>query len=270
MVLLSCHPKKVTKVKEHTLKKIFKNDFYIGTALTDNQINVKDLAVNSLISNMKIATIAILISTLVFAQKEQKFNLYELLNKAKLSINNRVVKSIDSLSNKYIQVSEKENEGIIWLPINDFKNGTIKIEMRGKDVLQKSFIGIAFHGQDNINYDAVYCRPFNFLVTDSVRKIHAIQYISHPIYTWKKLREEQNGIFEKGIKNPPNPNSWFTMTLVIENKKIKAFINDAETPSLEVEKLTNIQSGKLGIFVGGGSGGDFRSIEVKNIEIDNH
>lgn len=49
LVLLSCHPKKVTKVNEQTLKKIFKNDFYIGTALNDNQINEKDLAVDSLI-----------------------------------------------------------------------------------------------------------------------------------------------------------------------------------------------------------------------------
>ncbi len=213
-----------------------------------------------------IATIAILISTLVFAQKEQKFNLYEFLNKEKLSINNRVVKSIDSLSNKYIQVSENENEGIIWLPINDFNNGTIKIEMRGKDVLQKSFIGIAFHGQDNTTYDAVYCRPFNFLATDSVRKIHAIQYISHPIYTWKKLREEQNGIFEKEIKNPPNPNSWFTMTLIIDDKIIKAYINESLDPSLVVEKLNQNQNGKVGVFVGGGSGGDFQNVLIEYIK----
>lgn len=205
----------------------------------------------------------LLITALVFAQKDQKFNLYKLFQKDKLTIINRELTAIDSLSYQYIQVSEKENEGIIWLPINDFKTGTIKIEMRGKDVLQKSFIGIAFHGQDDTTYDAVYCRPFNFLATDSVRKIHAIQYISHPIYTWNKLREERNGIFEKEIKNPPDPNGWFTMTLVIENKTIKAYINDAEIPALEVEKLANSQNGKLGIFVGGGSGGDFQNVFIK-------
>ncbi len=53
------------------------------------------------------------------------------------------------------------------------------------------------------------------------------------------------------------------MTLVVENKTIKAFINDSETPSLEVEKLTTIQSGKLGIFVGGGSGGDFQNLFIR-------
>lgn len=207
--------------------------------------------------------IAVLALTFSYAQKKQKFNLYELFQKEKLTVINRELKAIDSLSHNYIQVSENGNEGVIWLPINNFKTGTIKIKMRGKDVLQKSFIGIAFHGQDDTTYDAVYCRPFNFLATDSIRKIHAIQYVSHPIYTWKKLREEQNGKFEKEIKNPPNPNSWFTMTLVIENKTIKAFINDSKIPSLEVEKLNNNKSGKLGIFVGDGSGGDFKNIFIK-------
>ena len=209
--------------------------------------------------------IAAMAFTFSYAQKVQKFNLCKLFQNEKLIIINRELTAIDPLTNKYIQVSEKENEGIIWLPIKDFRTGTIKIEMRGKDVLQKSFIGIAFHGKDDTTYDAVYCRPFNFLATDPVRKIHAIQYISHPIYTWKKLREERNGIFEKEIKNPPDPNDWFTMTLVIENKTIKAFINDAEIPSLEVEKLTTIQSGKLGIFVGGGSGGDFQNVFINKI-----
>ena len=212
----------------------------------------------------KLLTIITVIAyTLSYAQKDQKFNLYKLFQKDKLIIINRELTAIDSLSYQYIQVSENKNEGIIWLPINDFKTGTIKIEMRGKDVLQKSFIGVAFHGQDDTTYDAVYCRPFNFLATDSVRKIHAIQYISHPIYTWNKLREERNGIFEKEIKNPPDPNGWFTMTLVIENKTIKAYINDTEIPALEVEKLTNSENGKLGIFVGGGSGGDFQNLFIK-------
>lgn len=200
---------------------------------------------------------------LSYSQKDVQFNLYDLFESSRLTIQNRKLVAIDSLSRKYVRVSENGKEGIIWLPIHDFKKGVVKIEMRGKDVLQKSFIGVVFHGQDDITYDAVYCRPFNFLAKDSVRRIHAIQYISHPTYTWKKLREERNGAFEKEIKNPPNPNGWFTMTLVVENKVIKAYINDSEVPSLEVEKLTNIKSGKLGIFVGDGSGGDFENILIK-------
>ena len=203
-----------------------------------------------------------LFCTITFAQKEQKLNLYRLLKQERLNIINSEAKPIDSISNNYIKLSENKGEGIVWLPIKNFKNGTIKIEMRGKNIVQKSFIGIVFHGQNDKTYDAVYCRPFNFLAKDSVKRIHAIQYISHPIYTWKKLREEKNSFYEKEIVNPPNPDGWFTMIVIIDGKNIKAFINDSKKPSLEVEKLSNNQNGKIGIFVGDDSGGDFHKITV--------
>ena len=204
-----------------------------------------------------------LISLLTYSQKEQKLNLFKLIKTNQLRIINRDAKVIDSLSNSYIKLSDNKSEGIVWLPIKDFKNGTIKIEMRGKNVFQKSFIGIAFHGQDDKTYDAVYCRPFNFIAKDSIRRVHAIQYISHPIDTWKKLREEKNSLYEKEIVNPPNPDGWFTMTIVVDNKSVKAYINDAKKPALEVDKLNNNQNGKIGLFVGDDSGGDFGNVIVK-------
>jgi hypothetical protein len=82
-----------------------------------------------------------------------------------------------------VGLSEGSNEGVILLPIKNFKNGMLEIEMRGKDILQRSFIGLIFHGQNDSTCDAVYCRPFNFFAKDLVRKIHAIQYISHPNFT---------------------------------------------------------------------------------------
>ena len=206
----------------------------------------------------KLSTILILlISSQSFAPKEVNFNLYKLLKEDKLIVINRQVELIDSLFNNYIKISEKNGEGLIWLPFKDFENGTLKIKMRGKNVVQKSFIGIAFRGQNNNIYDAVYCRPFNFRVKDSVKKIHAIQYVSHPNYTWKRLREENNSLYEKEIINSPNPNEWFTMTVIINKINVKAYINDSKTPSLDIEKLNNNKNGKIGIFVGDGSGGDF-------------
>lgn len=99
--------------------------------------------------------------------------------------------------------------------------------MRGKDVLQRSFIGVVFHGLNDSTFDAVYCRPFNFFAKDSVRRIHAIQYISHPDFTWKKLRDERNTMFESEIASPPDPNGWFILKLVIDKNTVKAFINTA-------------------------------------------
>jgi hypothetical protein len=208
--------------------------------------------------------ILLIISNITFAQKKQILDLEDLYQKGKLQIVNREVKLVSENGKNFIQLSENKEEGLIWLPTKDFKNGKISIKMRGKDVLQRSFIGLTFHGLNDTTYDAVYCRPFNFFAKDSVRKIHAIQYISHPIFTWKKLREERNGIFEKEIINPPNPNDWFTMTLIIDKKSVKAFINQDVKPSLVVEKLNIRQNGKLGIFVGDGAGGDFERITIEH------
>ena len=130
--------------------------------------------------------------------------------------------------------------------------------MRGKDVLQRSFIGVVFHGLNDSTFDAVYCRPFNFFAKDSVRRIHAIQYISHPDFTWKKLRDERNTMFESEIASPPDPNGWFILKLVIDKNTVKAFINTAEEPSLIVDKLNNRSTGQIGLFTGDGSGGDFK------------
>lgn len=204
----------------------------------------------------------ILLPCFLFGQRQQAIELANLYKKGKLKSVNREIKIVSSDSGAYLQILENKKEGIIWLPVKDFKNGTIEIEMRGKDIFQRSFIGIVFHGVDDINYDAVYCRPFNFFAKDSVQKIHAVQYISHPDFTWEKLRKERNAFFEKEIINPPNPSDWFTMKLVIDNTTVKAYINNADQPSLIVEKLNNRTSGKIGLFTADSSGGDFKTIKI--------
>ncbi|WP_052483465.1 hypothetical protein [Flavobacterium sp. MEB061] len=204
----------------------------------------------------------ILLPCFLFGQRQQAIELANLYKKGKLKSVNREIKIVSSDSGAYLKILENKKEGIVWLPVKDFKNGTIEIEMRGKDVFQRSFIGIVFHGVDDINYDAVYCRPFNFFAKDSVQKIHAVQYISHPDFTWEKLRKERNAFFEKEIINPPNPSDWFTMKLVIDNTTVKAYINNADQPSLIVEKLNNRTSGKIGLFTADSSGGDFKTIKI--------
>ena len=196
------------------------------------------------------------------AQKEIKLNLAKLQSQGKLITVNRTPSIEKDKKRKYIKALQERGEGFIWLPVEEFSSGKIKIVMRGKDVFQRSFVGVAFHGQNDSTYDAVYCRPFNFLAEDSVRRVHAIEYVAHPQYTWQKLRAEYNGIYEKEIKNPPKPNDWFSMTLVIDEKTVKAYINNNEKPSLEVEKLSQFSKGKLGIFVADNSGGDFEKITI--------
>lgn len=198
----------------------------------------------------------------LFGQHQKHVDLVKLFKKGELRALNREMQLVSNNNLSYLKISENEKEGIVWLPLKEFREGKIEVVMRGKDVLQRSFIGLVFNGLNDTVYDAVYCRPFNFFAKDSVRKIHAIQYISHPVYTWEKLRKERNAVFEKEIINPPNPNDWFSMKLVIDDLTVKAYINNAKIPSLIVEKLNIRKTGKIGLFTGSGSGGDFKSVKI--------
>ena len=40
--------------------------------------------------------------------------------------------------------------------------GIIEVDLKGRDMAQRSFLGIAFHVVDTTTFDAVYFRPFNF------------------------------------------------------------------------------------------------------------
>jgi hypothetical protein len=217
---------------------------------------------------MKSLSIALLsLSLLMFpllgiAQQKINFNLAKLYAKGQLAIVGRTAKVVKEGKRTFLQLAEDKGEGLVWLPMDNFSKGKLQITMRGKDVLQRSFVGIAFHGTNDSTYDAVYCRPFNFYAQDSVRRIHAIQYVAHPVFTWKKLREQQNAVFEKAIAQAPDPNDWFTMTLVVTDTTVAAYINQSPQPALVVQKLSNQTSGKLGIFMGDGSGGDFVGLRM--------
>lgn len=214
---------------------------------------------------MRTTVLSLLLLTLSsFAKSQEKiYDLSKLSKENRLTILNRNTSIEKDEKGDYLKVAESKGEGIVWLPIKKFKTGALIIEMRGKDVLQRSFIGIALHGQNDSTYDAVYCRPFNFYALDSIRKIHAVQYISHPTFTWKYLRENRNGEFEKGITNAPQPNEWFVMTVTIKKKTIEVFINYSTQPALTINKLSKYNKGKIGLFVGDNSGGDFRQLTVR-------
>ena len=193
--------------------------------------------------------------------QKQSFDLQQLLKEKKLiTINGKVVPITDG-NKKGISMVPGFEEGVVWLKDVTFSTGTIEIDLRGKDVLQKSFIGIAFHGVDSVTHDLVYFRPFNFQAEDPVRKIHAVQYVSHPDFPWHKLREEKNGIYEKGIDPPPSPKDWFHAKIVVEDTQIKVYVNNASTPSLTVDKLNTRKSGLIGLSNEGLSG-DFANLTI--------
>lgn len=158
-------------------------------------------------------------------------------------------------------LDEEPGEGVAWLRLPAFRTGTISFEVKGKDTLQHSFVGIAFHGSNDSTYDVVYLRPFNFRAADPVRRSHAVQYISLPRYDWEPLRNQYPGKYENAIEPAPEPNDWVKVKVVVTGKKVTVFV--ANKQCLEVDLLDNMNAGtQLGLWVGNTSGGDWRDVKV--------
>ena len=179
-----------------------------------------------------------------------------------LKVFNRSLSSLNDGAKKCVRMSESEGDGQAYLQGVEFANGTIELEIKGKDVLQQSFVGLAFHGMDDKTYDAIYFRPFNFKNEDAARRLRAVQYISHPTYTWQKLRTEHPGKYEKPVNPVPDPNEWFHARIVVASPKVSVFVNDAKEPCLVVEQLSDRKKGLVGLWVGNTSGGDFANLKI--------
>lgn len=189
--------------------------------------------------------------------QDRKYDLQQLLKENKLIAHGQKIVSITDGDKKAIS-----QVGIAWIKDVTFSEGTIEVDLRGRDVLQQSFIGIVFHAVDTSEYDIVYFRPFNFVSADPVRKIHAVQYATHPEFPWYRLREEKNGIYEKAVTPAPSPKDWFHARIVVKGKDINVYVNNSTTPSLTVQKLNSRSSGKIGIS-NGGLDGEFANLVIR-------
>src|SRR6184192_2497556 len=179
-----------------------------------------------------------------------------------LRVFNRTVGGLTDGARKGVRLTEGAGDGVAYLRQIELGNGTIELDIRGKDVPQQSFVGVAFHGVDGTTYDAIYFRPFNFRAEDPARRGHAVQYIAQPIYPWQKLRAEQPGKYERAIDPVPDPNAWFHVRVVVTSPKVSVFVDDAKEPSLVVDQLSNRKKGLVGLWVGNNSGGDFANVKI--------
>jgi hypothetical protein len=199
----------------------------------------------------------------VLAQKKAiEADLAALAEGKGLKVFNRSLSVLNDGARKGVRLSESPGDGVAYLEGVEFTNGAIEFDIRGKDVQQQSFVGVAFHGLDEKTYDAVYFRPFNFRTEDQARRIRAVQYIAHPTYTWQKLRTEQPGKYEKPVNPVPDPNGWFHARIVVASPKVSVFVNDAKEPSLVVDQLSDRKKGLVGLWVGNTSGGDFANFKI--------
>ena len=100
-------------------------------------------------------------------------DLPKLLKEKKLSMFNRNATILTNSQNQNgIHLDAKDNYGVAWLSDVQFSNGILEFDLKGKNVMQQSFVGIAFHGLDDKTMNAIYFRPFNFQSQDAERKNH--------------------------------------------------------------------------------------------------
>lgn len=195
------------------------------------------------------------------AGSAQKIVLAEHLGAGKLRAVNREVTPLQERADA-IHVDQKPGNGVIWVEGTDFAEGTIEVEIRGKDVLQQSFVGVAFHRKDDHTYEAVYLRPFNFRSKDPVRRDHAVQYIAVPEFDWPRLRKEFPEEFENPVDQSIVPTDWVPVRIVVKGKTIAVYVGPATSPTLEVRKLGQHDRGMVGLWTGNNSDGDFANLRM--------
>ena len=164
-----------------------------------------------------------------------------------------------------VSFDARPGDGVAWLEDVEFHNGTIEVLLRGKNVQGSSFVGVAFRGVDDETYDAVYFRPFNFLADNELSRSHQVQYISHPVNTWFKLREEHTGVYENEIADPPDPDGFFKARIEITKPEIRVYVNDAAEPCLVVHELSDRTGGRVGLWMGNGSDGSFHQLSGSEV-----
>jgi pimeloyl-ACP methyl ester carboxylesterase len=60
----------------------------------------------------------------------------------------------------------------------------------------------------------------------------------------------------------PDPDGWFHVKLDVQAKTVRAFVNNAQKPSLEVERLSGTTTGGLALWVGNNSDGSFANLAI--------
>src|SRR2546422_9800046 len=127
-------------------------------------------------------------SRVVAQEKTIEPDLAKLADGKGLNVFNRSVSSLNDGAKRGVRLSESSGEGVAYLQGMEFANGTIEFDVRGKDVQQQSFVGVAFHGVDGTTYDAIYFRPLD---RKSTRLNSSHGYISYAVFCLKKKKTNQ-------------------------------------------------------------------------------
>ena len=149
-----------------------------------------------------------------------------------------------------------------------FSSGVIEAEIAGTPAPgagggARGFVGIAFRLQDDMKtYDAFYLRPTNGRAEDQERRNHATQYISHPDWTWSRLRQETPSKYESYVDLVPD--AWTRIRIEVRGDRARLYVHGQEQPALIVNDVKSgaNASGGVALWIGPGTVAHFRNLVV--------
>jgi hypothetical protein len=157
---------------------------------------------------------------------------------------------------------EHPDAGLAWSSAVQFGDGDIDVDVKGRDVAQKSFVGVAFHMANDTTAEIIYLRPFNFRGADSAHHAHAVQYTAYPEFSWQKLREEHSGMYESAVPESVKPEAWVHLRVSVHGNDVRVYLDHAAEPVLSVKALGKNPRGGIGLWVGDQSNGDFANFTI--------
>jgi hypothetical protein len=193
----------------------------------------------------------------VAAQQPTHYNLADLLKK----------NAIDTMPGSGLGILPGDPPGAIsavnnvWFKNITFREGTIDLDLRGKNVFLKSFLGILFHGTDTGHFDVLYFRPFNFRYADTARRRWSVQYMAIPHHDYDVLRKTHPLVYENAVTPVPDPDDWFHFRMTIKDGMLTVWVDHSATPSLQVHLLADNDGQKFGLM-SDGLWSDFRNLII--------
>jgi hypothetical protein len=139
------------------------------------------------------------------------------------------------------ETAGKDEDMLAILDSSDFKDGSIEVAVAGRPRPgmppdSRGFIGIAFRtGEGGEWLEVFYLRPTNGRTDDQLRRNHSAQYVSHPAFTWNRLRSESPGVYESYVDLQPGV--WTTMRILVSGQTARLYVDGAAQPTLIVNDL---------------------------------
>jgi hypothetical protein len=151
---------------------------------------------------------------------------------------------------------------------SDFKDGTIEAEVaggprEGAKPDTRGFIGIAFRVQgQGSQYEAFYLRMTNGRADNQLQRNHSAQYVSHPEFSWRRLREENPGMYESYVDL--DAGAWSRIKIVVSGTKAQLYVNGADQPCLIVNDLKLGEThGQVALWTGSDTDGYFSNLTIR-------